>query len=211
MTMDKNDRGHNSAQAPSPSRRDRKKADVRRRLYEASLHLFRTRGFDETTIEQITGAADTAKGTFFNYFPSKEHVLAAYHGEMMGGILERMARLRSSSAEQAIQDALQVCGAAVEADLPIGRIIVRRMFGSEVLLSADQRSEQRFYEWFLARLREGVARGELKPDLDVEMLISLVTAVLSSTTLEWVSAGQPYPLGPALRRKVHFLFDAARV
>lgn len=210
MTMDKNDHGHNSAQAPSPSRRERKKADVRRRLYEAALHLFRTRGFDETTIEQITGAADTAKGTFFNYFPSKEHVLAAYHGEMMGGILERMARLRPSPAEQAIQDALQICGAAVEADLPIGAIIVRRMFGSEVLLSADQSSEQRFYEWFLARLRDGVASGELKPDLDVEMLISLITAVLSSTTLEWVSAGQPYPLGPTLRRKIHFLFDAAR-
>jgi AcrR family transcriptional regulator len=207
--MDKNDRGHNSAQAPS-SRRDRKKAEARRRLYEAAVHLFRTQGFDETTIEQITGAADTAKGTFFNYFPSKEHVLAAYHGEMMGGILERMARLPASSAEQAIQEALQICGAAVEADLPIGRIIVRRMFGSEVLLSADQSSEQRFYEWFLARLREGVASGELKAGLDVEMLISLITAVLSSTTLEWVSAGQPYPLGPTLRRKIHFLFDAAR-
>lgn len=183
---------------------------MRRRLYEAALHLFRTRGFDETTIEQITGAADTAKGTFFNYFPSKEHVLAACHGEMMGGILERMARLRPALAEEAIQDALQICGAAVEADLPIGTIIVRRMFGSEVLLSADQSSEQRFYEWFLARLREGVASGELKPGLDVEMLISLITAVLSSTTLEWVSAGQPYPLGPTLRRKIHFLFDAAR-
>jgi AcrR family transcriptional regulator len=207
--MDKDDHGHNSAQAPS-SRRDRKKAEARRRLYEAAVHLFRTQGFDETTIEQITGAADTAKGTFFNYFPSKEHVLAAYHGEMMGGILERMARLHPSSAEQAIQDALQICGAAVEADLPIGKIIVRRMFGSEVLLSADQDSEQRFYDWFLARLREGVASGELKPDLDVEMLISLITAVLSSTTLEWVSAGQPYPLGPALHRKIHFLFDAAR-
>lgn len=207
--MDKNDHGHNSAQAPS-SRRARKKAEARRRLYEAALHLFRTQGFDETTIEQITAAADTAKGTFFNYFATKEHVLAAYHGEMMGGILERMARLSPSPAEEAVQEALQICGAAVEADLPIGRIIVRRMFGSEVLLSADQRSEQRFYEWFLARLREGVAAGELKADLDVEMMISLVTAVLSSTTLEWVSAGQPFSLGPTLRRKVHFLFDAAR-
>lgn len=55
-----------------------------------------------------------------------------------------------------------------------------------------------------------MASGELKPDLDVEMLISLITAVLSSTTLEWVSAGQPYPLGPALHRKFDFLFDAAR-
>lgn len=210
MTMDKDDRGHNSAQGSSPSRRDRKKAAVRERLYEAALHLFRTRGFDETTIEQITGAADTGKGTFFNYFPSKEHVLAAYHGEMMGGILERMARLPVSSAEQAIQDALQTCGAAVEADLPIGTIIVRRMFGSEVLLSADQGSEQRFHAWFVERLREGVASGELRTGLDVEMLVSLVTAVLSSTTLEWVSAGQPYPLGPTLRRKIHFLFDAAR-
>ena len=36
-----------------------------------ALALFRDQGYEATTIEQITERADVAKGTFFNYFPSK--------------------------------------------------------------------------------------------------------------------------------------------
>jgi len=31
--------------------------------------------YEETTVEEITERADVAKGTFFNYFPSKEALL----------------------------------------------------------------------------------------------------------------------------------------
>jgi AcrR family transcriptional regulator len=39
--------------------------------------LFANRGFFDTTTEDITEAADVAHGTFFNYFPTKQHVLIA--------------------------------------------------------------------------------------------------------------------------------------
>lgn len=42
------------------------------------LRLFAERGFANTSIEDITEAADVGKGTFFNYFPTKEHVLDAF-------------------------------------------------------------------------------------------------------------------------------------
>lgn len=40
------------------------------------MRLFAERGFFATTTEQITETADVGQGTFFNYFPSKQHVLA---------------------------------------------------------------------------------------------------------------------------------------
>lgn len=60
---------------PSLSRRERKKLETRQALFEAALSLFREQGYDETTIEEITQQADVAKGTFFNYFGSKEGFL----------------------------------------------------------------------------------------------------------------------------------------
>src|SRR5216683_1954195 len=64
---------HNSSS--NPSRRQRRSADIRERLFGAALQLFAQKGFAETTVEDITEAADVGKGTFFNYFPSKDHIL----------------------------------------------------------------------------------------------------------------------------------------
>ncbi len=44
-------------------------------MLRAAFELFGTRGFQATTVEDITQAADVAKGTFFNYFPTKEMLL----------------------------------------------------------------------------------------------------------------------------------------
>jgi AcrR family transcriptional regulator len=56
------------------SRWERKKAEVRRRLLEAAWLLFSDQGYDDTTVAQIAQAADVAKGTVFNYFPTKEAI-----------------------------------------------------------------------------------------------------------------------------------------
>src|SRR5229473_1174286 len=76
---------HNSSS--NPSRRQRRSAEIRERLFGAALQLFAQKGFAETTVEDITEAADVGKGTFFNYFPSKDHILLAF-GEMQLGKLE---------------------------------------------------------------------------------------------------------------------------
>src|SRR5246500_1244577 len=72
--------------APSAPRR-RRRAEIRERLFRSALALFAEKGFAETTVEDITEAADVGKGTFFNYFPSKDHILLAF-GEMQLGKLE---------------------------------------------------------------------------------------------------------------------------
>jgi AcrR family transcriptional regulator len=59
------------------SRRERKKLATRHRLVQSGLDLFLSQGYDETTVEQIADAADVAKGTFFNYFETKEAILPA--------------------------------------------------------------------------------------------------------------------------------------
>jgi len=66
------------AAAARPGRRERRRVETRERIFRAALRLFADRGFTATTVEDITEAADVGKGTFFNYFPSKEHVLAAF-------------------------------------------------------------------------------------------------------------------------------------
>ncbi len=63
------------SQIDEPTRWERRKESTYRRLLMVGEELFRTQGFDATTVEEIAVAADVAKGTFFNYFTSKEKLL----------------------------------------------------------------------------------------------------------------------------------------
>src|SRR5258706_14900927 len=73
------------------SRRERRSAELRERLFRAALALFAKKGYLETTVEDITEAVDVGKGTFFNYFPSKDHILLGF-AEMQLARLELVVR-----------------------------------------------------------------------------------------------------------------------
>lgn len=128
----------------------------------------------------------------------------------MARILARLEGLRARTARTAIHGALRLCAAEVAADFAMSQIIVRRFFGSEPLLESDRASVERFGAWFAERIQRGVDRGELRADLDVGTMISLVMAVLSSTVLEWVSSERQFDLPAALAVKIDCLFDGAR-
>jgi len=94
---------------PQPlGRRQRRAAETRIRLFRCALQLFAQRGFQNVTVEDITEAADVGKGTFFNYFETKDHVLGVLAEIQLGKVAEALA-------------------VAEESDLPI-RSVLHRLF-----------------------------------------------------------------------------------
>lgn len=63
-----------TAVAPTPTR-DRKASATRARIAEVALDLFVSRGFAETTIDQIATAAGVGRRTVFRHFATKEAML----------------------------------------------------------------------------------------------------------------------------------------
>jgi AcrR family transcriptional regulator len=55
--------------------RERKKARTRAAIQHEALRLFRDKGYEATTVEQIAEAAEISPSTFFRYFPAKEDVV----------------------------------------------------------------------------------------------------------------------------------------
>src|SRR5215472_4056515 len=76
-------------------RRERKAAETRLRLFRCALQLFAERGFPNVTVEDITEAADVGKGTFFNYFESKDHVLGVMAEIQLGKVREALQQARA--------------------------------------------------------------------------------------------------------------------
>jgi AcrR family transcriptional regulator len=78
-------------QVEAPGRRERKKAATRARIIEEATALFRLRGYQATTIEDITEAADVAPRTFYSYFDAKVDVALAQFEEWAYRHYEAMA------------------------------------------------------------------------------------------------------------------------
>lgn len=56
-----------------------KAEETRERILDAALRLFRERGFDETTMRDISAAAGVATGAAYYYFRSKEELVMAFY------------------------------------------------------------------------------------------------------------------------------------
>lgn len=76
---------------------ERRIAATRERLVSTALALFAARGIYNTTVEDITEAADVGKGTFYQHFPSKTAIIRYLLHEGFGELLNR-CRLEVQSA-----------------------------------------------------------------------------------------------------------------
>jgi AcrR family transcriptional regulator len=94
---------HRRSTPPRTDRRERRREEIRGGLFRAALWLFAERGFMETTVEDITEAADVGKGTFFNSFPTKERVLATFGAERPAAIERAVKRANQEPVKPVLQ------------------------------------------------------------------------------------------------------------
>ncbi len=149
------------------SRRERHSAAVRQRLFDAAMHLVARQGFQDTTVEEITQAADVGKGTFFNYFPSKEELFNAF-GEI------RLGKVRSAlEAAQRGRESIPTILRRLELTLAedpgrsgeLARSILLTLLSSETVRThgcARLKQAQAIYTQILTL---GQKRGEVRRDV----------------------------------------------
>jgi AcrR family transcriptional regulator len=77
-------------------RRERKKAAVRAHILATAIKLFSQYGLDSVTVDQIANAADIGKGTIYNYFSTKEDIVAAFMVDFETRVQAKARRLVAS-------------------------------------------------------------------------------------------------------------------
>src|SRR5262249_32473391 len=98
--------------------RAEKKSKLRGKILANAIQLFKERGFDEVTIEDVVGQLDISQATFFNYFPSKDAILqqaAEDTVERYREMLEHEVHRDAPTAEK-VARLLEAMGRGIEAD-----------------------------------------------------------------------------------------------
>src|SRR5216684_4529370 len=152
---------------PAPDRRQRRSADIRERLFRAALKLFSEKGFAETTVEDITNAADVGKGTFFNYFPSKDHILLAF-GEMQLSKLEDAIET-ARRINEPMPKFLRWLGVRMTQEPTrnpeIIRALLRAYLSTTPVREAMLEMQKRVHALHTQMIQLGQERGEIRDDL----------------------------------------------
>lgn len=119
-------------------RRERRKIETRNRLLAAARTLLAEQGADATRINEITEAADVGFGSFYNYFESKDAIVAAVvealATELGAAIATATADLPDAAEVQAVAHRTVIDAAA--ADPTVGWLMVRLELSHEVVSRA---------------------------------------------------------------------------
>ena len=181
--------------------RERKKARTHEALEHAALGLFRSQGFDHTTVEDIAAACEVSPRTFFRYFPTKSDVLFG------GEIEERRSRMLTLLASQpmdqspwaALRAAMLALGEeyANERERIAARIAIIEATPS---LRASKSELHRGWDEAVVEVLADRARraGSPTDSLTLRLLAGAATAAFRAAADSWVAGPKSASLTDAL-------------
>lgn len=179
---------------PGVGRRERKKLQTRQALRAAALRLFTERGFDATTVEDITDAADVAPRTFFLHFPSKEAVLLGDGTELARALVTALAGRPEDECVFAAMRAA-VLDVVAERALDHDALVLRARLMDEAPSLMARNLEQ--YSEVARQLAREIARRtdeDADRDLYPALLASAVMNALGVAIRLWYRRGAREPL-----------------
>lgn len=114
---------------PRPPRPDRRRVRTRAALLRAGQELFALRSVDGVSIDDIVGAADVAKGSFYNHFPDKDALARALADEARRQVEDLASNLGAGVDDPAERVARALCGFMRQAaDRPEAARLGSRLF-----------------------------------------------------------------------------------
>ena len=194
------------------SRRERRVREVHERILKAAIERFAEQGVESTKVDEICAVADVAQKTFFNHFPTKQHVVREIAEGFLHDLLAILdeARRQGGTTAQRLERFFTLIATEVERGGPMHRDLVMTV----VRLVHGDRTEgtlsRRLYAAFGAMLRDGVRAGDVTRAYPVAVLSEIVVGTFNTLMLNWLGIDD-YPFRARATVMARFLADALGV
>lgn len=195
-------RADNPRRPSAPERKALPAADPfkRKRLLGAAIRTFGTRGFHEAKIAEIAAEAGVAEGTVYLYFRNKEDLLGCVFDETMDEVLSeaRAVRHAAGSAKEKLERLVALHLGFVGQDRDLASVFQIELRRSARLVERFSRSKLvEYFRLLDGVLKEGIASGELRPDLEPRLAVRILFGAADEILSEWLLSGEPKPAADA--------------
>ena len=177
----------------------RKKRTTKQKIVDAAWKLFYTKGYDETTIEDIIKESKTSKGSFYHYFKGKDALLGTLSDLFDQKYIELSEELDEHKPEMSASDKLlylnhelfQMIADNVDIHL------LAYMYGTQLTTDGERHllNSSRFYFKYITEIiKEGLDSGEFDQRLTLNQLVKIYAMFERSMLYDWALCKGKYSL-----------------
>ena len=201
--------GASDSVSTEPTRRERRKLEVRGRILEAAKDLFQEQGFGATKITEICERADVAHKTFFNHFPSRQHLLRELAGTSIGVLLEDIEAIRKE--QRTSRDRL-LAFFDLAAEKTAEASGLHRELLTELVHAVHESPDKsvharKLHEAFGAIVEDGLELGDVTRRHDVETLTEMILGAYYVLMFNFANL-EDFPIRKQAVAAARFLADA---
>ena len=178
-------------------RREKRKQEIRARIEDAAYTLFKDRGVEDTSIEQICVQADIARRTFYGHFANKHSLLGGLGISRLYNQSEPMLRLLMEN-HHSTRARLEAMIDYIESNFAGYEDIDRQLILIAPSAFAEDTEKQREIgnsasASFTRLITAGVELGDVQTDFSPEILAAMVVGTLNMLTTSW-AMNSNYPI-----------------
>jgi AcrR family transcriptional regulator len=186
---------------PAPSRRERRRRELHERILDSAVALFESKGFASTTALEIANTADVAEKTFYNHFPTKQHLIEELAERALQNSVEQLneaRRVAGTTADCLRQFSERTADAAEHGSRQLTREVLLELVRVTQVDGVGPDRSRALHRGFRALLEDGVARGDVAPGCEFDFVTDLAVAAYLGIIINWVTLPD-YPLRERLR------------
>jgi Transcriptional regulator len=186
-----------------------KETNTKQKILEIAIHLFKEKGYDAVTIQDICKASGISKHTFYYHFESKEHILHEFVKIPYDVKPELMNELFKSESP------LEKYFTLLEPRLTYLEKLGGRIL-KQLIFSGFHRQGGQFHHGTdnhpmmgveVELLRQAQEKGEIRNQSDATELAQVAMILVISTSLRWAMENRKKSLKELIYKNLFVLFD----
>lgn len=189
-----------AAMLGSAGRSPERRQQTRDLVLDTALRLFSEHGYVGVRVEDIAKQSGVSRATFYKHFAEREQILAELFQRLLGSedVGESTSPAEPTIAGSIEQQVTWVVEAAVKRMLEqeqLAKFIYSLPVRHSALLRPGVRTAPPAFEQVTHLIEQGVARGEFRDDLSVELLARHILGALETAMRDWAEdrVGDPLP------------------
>ncbi|WP_080668741.1 TetR/AcrR family transcriptional regulator [Virgibacillus sp. Bac332] len=187
--------------------REARKKELKEKIFFESIRLFSEKGIDEVSVSEITKACGIAKGTFYNYFSTKESVLLFVGQSQM----DRITNIQESldmDVKQKIITLFTDLTTRYEEYPKLMKFAVAELFKTSGIIDDEMNAVQQLKDLLMNLLKEEIEREHIKVHVELEDIASILLGTYFTSVMMWVHHEQSVTtLLQSVNRRVSLLLE----